>query len=134
MVRTRGATCTATKERSAIPEPRTLRSRWLWSHCPRSFDRPKVLQQPLLADQVLRTLVTGQQLVDEFLVDVYLFLSSIEEQTLTQKSKHPLLRGRRAHRMHVVSSQLRINYSYTDKCLSFSDSTQPPLWVIYSCR
>ncbi len=36
--------------------------------------------------------------------------------------------------MYVVSSQLRINYFYTDKCLPISDSAQPPLWVISSSR
>ena len=49
----------------------------------------QLLEQPLLADQVLRTLVPCQQLVDQLFIQFHLVPSSIEEQTFTRKSKHP---------------------------------------------
>jgi hypothetical protein len=49
----------------------------------------QLLQQPLFADQVFRTLYPVQQLVDEFLVDFHLFPSSIEETDAYTEIKTP---------------------------------------------
>ena len=49
----------------------------------------QLLEKPLLADQVRRTLVPGKQFVDKLFIQFHLFPSSIKEQTFTRKSKHP---------------------------------------------
>jgi hypothetical protein len=70
------------------------------------------LADATLADQILRTLVAGKQLVDKLFIQFHLFLSSIQEQTFTRKSKHPRWTIEHTHAWQKQFRRLKVRYEH----------------------